>query len=337
VDYSFHLIINDNYHAELASEFSQLRKAGIISIKLFTTYKDAGYMLDREKWRGILEACRDAGLVVTVHAEDDAVVQGAVEQGRATGNLEPRDHPDLRPSQAEATAVQQLIDLAEATGCQIYIVHLSTGSACRLLWEAQERNVPVIVETTPHYLLLERSMLEGSDGPNHLMTPPLREHGDNRILWQGVIDGTISVIATDHCAFTPEQKALGRNALDILPGIPCVETLFPIFYTYGVAEGRIGLPQLVRVLSENPARIFGLWPQKGSLEIGTDADLVVYDPLPHRTLTNDGIHSRAGYSSFAGLQVKGQVDLTMLRGKILVQNGQFMGLRGQGQFIPAGS
>ena len=336
VDYNFHLVVNDNYNNQQAGDFADLKKAGITSIKLFTTYKDAGFMLAQEKWSSILKACKEAGILVTVHAEDDEIIQGATEQGRKTGRTQPKDHPDLRPTQAEAAAVQQLIDLAETTGCPIYIVHLSTGAACGMLWEARERKVPVIVETTPHYLLLERSLLEERDGRNHLMSPPLREHGDNRVLWQGVIDGTVSVIATDHCAFTPEQKAMGKDALDILPGIPGVETLLPLIYTFGVAEGRIELPRLVQLLSENPARIFGLWPRKGCLDPGADADLVVYDPKVNRTLSNAEVHSRAGYSSFAGMQIQGQVELTMQRGQVLVHHGKFKGVRGQGKFIPGG-
>lgn len=335
VDYNLHLVINDYYQPELSGQFSQLLKAGVSSVKLFTTYKEAGYLLPAGKWNSILEACRDAGLVVTVHAEDDSVVEQAIQRGRETGRTDPRDHPDLRPAQAEIAAVRTLIGLAETSGCPIYVVHLSTGSACRMLWEAREQHVPILAETTPHYLLLERNLLEGPEGCKHLMTPPLREYQDNRILWQGVADGTISVIATDHCAYTSQQKAAGRNALDILPGIPGVETLLPLLYTYGVAEGRIDPARLVQLVAENPARIFGLWPRKGSLEPGTDADLVVYNPVPRWNLSDTVMHSQAGYTSFAGMPIQGRVELTMLRGNVLAEQGRFTGTRGQGRFIPA--
>lgn len=335
VDYSFHLVVNDHYSPEQEGQFAELVGSGISSIKMFTTYKEAGYLLAQEKWRSVLEACRNTGSLVTVHAEDDLTVTEATQRGMKTGGTEPRDHPDLRPGRAEIIAVQNLIALAEDTGCPLYIVHISTGGACRLIWEARERRVPVMGETTPHYLLLERNVLEGPDGRNHLMTPPLREYQDNRILWQGVADGTISVIATDHCAYTPEQKAQGKGALEVLPGIPGVETLLPLIYTHGVAEGRFDLPKLVRLLAENPARIFGLWPRKGNLKPGADADIVVYNPEPRSELSNSSGHSKAGYTSFAGLPVQGKVELTMLRGSILVQEGTFSGSRGQGQFVPA--
>lgn len=334
VDYSFHLVVNDYYTPEQAGQFAELISAGITSIKMFTTYREAGYLLSQEKWRSVLEACADAGLLVTVHAEDDIIVEESTRRGKNTGRTEPKDHPDLRPAQAEVTAVQNLIGLAETTGCPIYIVHLSTGGACRLVWEARERRLPVLSETAPHYLLLGRNLLEGPDGRNHLMTPPLREYQDNRILWQGVADGTISVIATDHCAYTPEQKAQGKDALDILPGIPGVETLLPLIYTHGVAEGRIDLPRMVQLLAENPARIFGLWPRKGNLVPGADADLVVYNPDSRTELADSSLHSRAGYTSFAGMNIRGRVELTMLRGNILVQDGNFTGGRGLGRFVP---
>ncbi len=330
VDYNFHLVVNDHYLPEQAGEFAQLQRAGLSSIKLFTTYRDAGYMLPQAKWLSILEACREIGMVVTVHAEDDAIIQSATSRGISIGALEPRDHSDLRPAQAEVAAVQRLVELAEATGCTV------TGVACRLVWQARKRGVPILAETTPHYLLLERSLLEGPEGSWHLMTPPLRECRDNRILWQGIGDGTISVIATDHCAYTPAQKALGQNALDILPGIPGVETLLTLIYTQGVAQGRIGLPRLAQVLAENPAKIFGLWPRKGGLYPGGDADLVVYDPQAHWQLDDTHVHSLAGYSSFAGMWMRGRVGLTMLRGQVLARQGEFLGRRGQGQFVPAG-
>lgn len=336
VDYNFHLVVNDNYDPKQAWEFSSLQEYGVTSIKLFTTYRDAGYMLPEAKWLSILKACGDIGMVVTVHAEDDLVVQRETERAMQMGRLEVRDHPDLRSAQAEVAAVQKLIGYAETSGCPIYIVHLSTGAACRLLWQAKERQIPLIVETTPHYLILERSLLEGEEGQKHLMTPPLRECQDNRILWQGVEDGTISVIATDHCAYTPEQKALGKSALDILPGIPGVETLLPMIYSHGVAQGRIDLPRMVQLLAENPARIFGLWPRKGNLKPGADADLVVYDPQPTWEMSNAHVRSQAGYSSFAGHKVQGKVELTMLRGKVMVAKGEYVGARGQGQFIPGG-
>lgn len=332
VDYSFHLVVNDHYSPDQAGEFSALKKAGIASIKLFTTYKDAGYMLPTSKWQSIMAACRQAGVLVTVHAEDDVIVEAATEEGLAAGRVRIEDHPDLRPGRSEAVAVEQLIGLARTTQCPVYIVHLSSSQSCRLLQEAR-KDLPIIVETTPHYLLLDRSLLRGPDGRNHLMTPPLREPEDNQALWQGVIDGTISVIATDHCAFTPQQKAIGTNALDVLPGIPGVETLLPLIYTYGVAPGRIQLHHLIQLLSENPARIFGLWPRKGRLEPGADADLVVYDPQPRWTLTDDMVRSRAGYSSFAGMELQGRVYLTLLRGRVIAQAGELSGTKGWGQFV----
>jgi dihydropyrimidinase len=332
VDYSFHLVVNDNFQGAMTPQFHELRKLGIGSVKLFTTYKEAGYMLGHEKAQMVLMGCREAGILVTVHAEADDVVSEATQAGISAGKTAPRYHPDLRPAQAEALAVKRLAELSQETGCPVYIVHLSSQAGLEVVRQAQELGIQIIAETCPHYLLLDRTRLEGPQGAHWLMTPPLREKQDNQALWQGLSTGLISTVATDHCAFTPAQKALGNDSLDILPGIPGVETLLPLTYTYGV-EG-LGLPRLVEVLCHNPAQLFGL-TGKGSLTPGSDADLVIYDPTGERILAGNESYSQAGYNPFAGLSVKGRVEATILRGRVVVKDGEFYGIRGGGKFAAA--
>lgn len=333
VDYNLHLVITDELQTADPADFAALKQQGITSVKLFTTYREAGYMLSMSKWREILAACRQAGLLVTVHAEDDEIVSAATAAGIAAGKTEPGHHPDLRPAAAEVEAVRKLISLCRESGCPLYVVHLSTGEALALLTEARAEGLPIYVETAPHYLLLDRASLARPDGAQYLMTPPLRTEADCHSLWQGIGEGAIDVIATDHCAYTPEQKALGKTALDILPGIPGSETLLPLMYTYGVDRGRIELPQLVSLLATRPAELFGL-EGKGALKVGADADLVVYDPEPRWQLSDDSVYTRAGYTPFAGTEICGQVEMTVLRGQIVVRRGRFTGSRSQGRFVP---
>lgn len=336
VDYNLHLVLNSRYHPGLEGELEAVRDRGVTSIKVFTTYKDRGYMLCPDQLPRLLTACRRVGLVVTVHAEDDSIIQWAAEQGRKQGRLAPRDHPRLRPVAAELQAVNRLCELAGQTGCPVYIVHLSSGHGCEQVRKARERGLPVLAETAPHYLVLDSSRLEGGEGALWLMTPPLREEIHSRQLWQGLADGTIAVVATDHCAFARQQKLARMSALDILPGIPGVETMLPLLYTYGVVAGRVDLVRLVALVSANPARIFGLWPRKGNLSPGADADIVVYNPDCHGALDAAGLHSRAGYSPYQGMPVRGRVELTMVRGTVVAAGGKFLGRRGHGQFVPGG-
>lgn len=336
IDYSFHLVLNNNFQPEGQSvELNLLREAGVSSLKIFTTYKGL-YLLDDDKLAPLFKAAREAGLLITVHAEKDEIISQREETYRSREKLGVRYHPEIRPGIAEGEAVKHLIGLVEEHDCPLYIVHLSSREGYQEVLQAREKGLDLYVETTPHYLLLNRKLLEGADGRLNLMTPPLRGAEDNETLWEGVSAGIIDVIATDHCAFTAEQKAEGNNSLDILPGIPGVETLLPLIYTYGVEEGRITLSRLVELLSANPARLFGLYPEKGSLQVGTDADLVVYDPGVEWELRGDNLHSGSGYTPYQGMRVKGKSIMTILRGKVIVEGDKFTGRKGDGRFIKAG-
>lgn len=335
IDYNLHLCVDNNLSSErYLKDFYRLRENGISSLKAFTTYSDI-YMLNNKKWTALFKAAKQAEMLVTVHAENDQIIQDNILKYRAKKQLGVEYHPDIRSSVAEAEAISELCQLLKHLEMSLYIVHLSSQKGYQQILKAREQGVDIYAETAPHYLLLTRQLLEGEGGRLNLMSPPLREKEDNRVLWNGVAEGEIDVIATDHCAFSVEQKKAGGNSLDILPGIPGVETMLPLIYTYGVKVGKISLTKMVELLSTNPAKIFGLYSQKGSIEVGKDADLVVFDPDLEVQLQGDRLHSKAGYTSFEGIKVKGMPVMTILRGKKIVAEGKFLGKRGYGKFIKA--
>ncbi|AGB41021.1 D-hydantoinase [Halobacteroides halobius DSM 5150] len=335
VDYTFHLVINKDFNPEKhLNELYQLKRLGISSLKIFTTYEDL-YMLDEDKLDILFKTVADSGLLITVHAEDNQIIKTQQEKYKDLDKTDISYHPDIRPGLAEQKAIEKLNKLSKKRGTSLYIVHLSSKQGYKVVKEAKKSNSNLYVETAPHYLTLTRDELEKPTGRLSLMTPPLRNEADNQMLWQGIIDNMIDVIATDHCAFSKEQKAIGNDSLDIFPGIPGVETMLPLIYTYGVDYERISLTRLVDLLAVKPAKLFGLYPQKGSLKEGTDADIVIYDPTVEWTLKDDNLHSQAGYTPYQGLAVKGKVAMTMIRGEIIVKDNKFKGKRGYGDFIKA--
>lgn len=336
LDYNLHLVINNDFEPEKhLQEMDRLKEAGIRSIKLFTTYAGI-YMLSEDKMEAIFKKAAENNILVTVHAEDDEIIQKRLKKHRREDKLGVEFHPDIRPAEAEKNAVNKIAELSHKTGATAYIVHLSSKAGYKAVKKAQKKGVNLLAETAPHYLLLNRDRYTGPDARLNLMTPPLREKTDNEALWQGLAEGSIEVVGTDHCAFTPQQKNIGNNSLDIYPGIPGVETLFPLLYSFGVKKERISISRLVEVLSTNAARLFGLYPQKGSVEVGTDADLVIFNPAPEWKLSGDKLHSLAGYTPYAGLKIKGQIEQTLLRGEPVVDFNKFNGSRGGGKFIRAG-
>ncbi len=335
IDYHFHMVINNEFNPLKNAELlKDVKKFGISSLKLFTTYKDI-YMLDEDKWEPLLQAAKDAGLLVTVHAEEDAIIQEKMEKYRAKGKLDIKYHPEIRPGIAEAEAIKKVCEKARDIDIPIYIVHLSSKEGFEELYKAKRKGLKVYAETTPHYLILSKEELDTQDGRLFFMTPPLREIVDNSALWHGINKNYIDVIATDHCAYNQKQKEEGKNYQDILPGIPGVETLLSLIFTHGITMNRINLMRLVELLSTNPAKIFGLYPEKGSLREGTDADLVVYDHESEYELKDEDMHSRAGYTPYRRSVISGKPVMTMLRGKIIMEDGEFKAEKGYGRFLRA--
>jgi dihydropyrimidinase len=318
---------------DLISQLEVLKATGITTIKIFTTYKNAGYLIEMDGLKELFTACKQLKLLVSVHCEDDTVLE-EIEKKHIDG-FTPKDHADLRPAEAEYRAIKHVGTLAGELEMPIYIVHLSSARGMDAVRELREARVQVVVETTPHYLLLKREKLEGKDGSLFVMTPPLRNLFDNHVLQDALVAREIQVVATDHCAFTREQKLASQDCRTIYPGVPGTEELLPMVFTFAVASGRMSLSQMVRVLSTGPARAFGLYPQKGSLHVGTDADIVLFDPDESWTITAENMHSAAGYSIYEGSRVMGKVVMTYLRGRLIMGDEVYLGKPGEGRFVAA--
>jgi dihydropyrimidinase len=311
LDYHLHMEIN-GFHDFSLDELKQLARYGVSSLKVYTTYADR---LPDDKIKKLLTMAKETGLLVGFHAEDDELVSELREQFVKDNKAKVEYHAESRPHEAEVKSVQNLINLAKEIDVPIYIVHVSTGEACELIRKAGDEGQKVYGETCPHYLLLTDACYRKEHGQKYMMTPPLRKEEDQELLWQGLKDGVFQCLATDHCSYTVSQKLKSDSCFDNLNGIPGSETLLPLSYSEGVGKGRITIEQLVDLLSTNPAKIFGLYPQKGVISVGSDGDITILDPEKEVTLTGEGLHSAAGYTPFDGIKVKGYPVMTILRGQ----------------------
>ena len=335
IDYSFHMLIVDP-RPDVIEEMAVIVQQGVTSFKALLAYKGIVMLDDAQLFR-VLERARDLRALVNVHAENGHLIDELVAACRAAGQTAPRYHALTRPEVAEAEATERALALAEAAGAPIYIVHMTCARAVDALRRAQTRGQAAFGETCPQYLLLDERVYESEDfdaAAGYVLSPPLRERGNQAALWTALTAGTIQAIGTDHCPFTREQKARGRGDFTLIPnGLPGVETRVPLLYHYGVREGRLSLSDWVRLTATNPARLFGLYPRKGTLLPGSDADLVIFDPEKRMTLDADRLHMRTDYSPYAGWEVQGWPRHVLQRGRIIVENGEFVGQVGGGRFI----
>jgi len=331
VDYGLHLNIT-HLPAQWERDLDALVAAGVTSAKVYTTYRDTIFYADDWTWYRLMKRSGPAGLLVQVHAENDAIVEGMARMLIDDGKRSLRYHGAARPGVAEAEAVARGLLFSRVTDSPVYFVHLSTPLAVDLVREARQRGIRAIAETCPHYLVLDDSRYAQPDAARYIMTPPLRDAGSRAQLWERLQRGDIQSIGSDHCGFS----LAGREGLDdfsrVSPGVPGVETSLLLLYSFGVQARRLTLPDVVRVLCTNPARIFGLWPRKGDLAPGFDADIVLFDPRPQRVLSVAELHSRAGFSPYEGLTVTGRVNTTIVRGQIVYQGGEVVGKPDFGRF-----
>ena len=333
IDYALHQGVYA-YRDSIRAELNQMKNAGVGAIKIFTTYKNVGYLVEkREELKEIFSAAKELGILVCVHAEDDSIVTEISENWK--GQFRPEDHPDLRPSEAEAKALRYVGEIAGELDMPIYIVHVSSKAGIETIRDLREKGVKVIAETTPHYLFLDRSKLSGPEGPLYVMTPPLRTKEDNEALQEALVDGEIQVVATDHCSFTREQKLESSDVRTIYPGIPGTEELLPLIYNFGHVSGQLSIGQIVNLLSTGPAKAFGLYPKKGVLQEGSDADIVLFDPSEIWTISSATTHSASHYTPYEGMTVMGRVKMTYLRGRLIMGHDIYLGLEGDGQFVKA--
>ncbi len=332
VDYAIHLNIAhllDGWERDLAA----LVDAGVTSAKIYTTYRGTIFYADDWTWYRLMERARDAGFLVQVHAENDAIVEGMAQQLVDEGKRSLKYHAAARPAVAEAETVGRGLLFSRVTGSPIYFVHLSTPLAVDLISEARRGGAQAIAETCPHYLVLDDSRYQQADAARYVMTPPLRDRETQAQLWDRLARGAIQSIGSDHCGFSLTQRAGIDDFREISPGIPGVETSLLLMHSFGVVAQRMSRPDLVRLLCTNPAKIFGLWPRKGDLQPVSDADIVLFDPRATRVLSAAELHSRAGFSPYEGLTVTGKVHTTICRGRVIYREGAIVGQRGYGRFV----
>ena len=325
-DYGFHMALCDCNDAVL-QELRSLPAAGVASVKLYLAYKNV-MQVDDASLLKVMRICREQGIVVCLHCENGDIIAELISEAKRSGRFEPAQHAACRPEAVEAEAVYRAICLAELTGCKLYVVHVSTGRALSLIAASRQRGRKVWAETCTQYLLLDESRytLPGFESAKYVMSPPLRNKNNQAVLWQGIAKGELSCVGSDHCSFNfIGQKELGRNDFSRIPnGIPGVENRFGLLYTFGVAAGQIDLQAFVAATSTAAAKIFGLFPRKGILAVGSDADIVVWDPEVRRTIQAKTQLQNVDYNPYEGFEQIGRVRHVFLRGHHVLQDGKIV-------------
>lgn len=334
-DYAFHCIATDLPSARL-EEMKDLVRDGVTSFKLFMAYPGV-FMLDDASIFRAMRMAAGSGAMICMHAENGGAIDVIVQQALAEGKTAPKYHALTRPTTAEAEATARAIALAEMAGSPVYIVHLSCNEALEKVREARDRGLPVYAETCPQYLYLSLENFDtpGFEGAKYVFTPPLREKWHQERLWTGLKQDNLQVVSTDHCPFCfKDQKQLGKDDFTKIPnGGPGIEHRMSLIYSGGVAQNRFSVNRFVELVSTTPAKLFGLYPRKGTVAVGSDADLVIFDPFREHTISASTHHMRVDYSMFEGIRVKGMPDIVLSRGRVLVENNQFHGRAGAGEFL----
>jgi dihydropyrimidinase len=335
IDYSFHCIITDIAGAQL-DEMKAFVREGVPTFKLFMAYPGV-FMLDDASIFKAMGVAADCGGMICTHAENGGAIDVIVQRALAEGKRAPKYHALTRPVTAEAEATSRAIALAEMAGTPVYIVHLSCNEALEKVREARDRGLRVYAETCPQYLYLS---LENMDGPGfdaakYVFTPPLREKWHQEKLWQGLAKDDLQVVSTDHCPFCmKEQKELGKDDFTKIPnGGPGIEHRVSLVYSGGVHGGKFSANRFVQLVSTAPAKLFGLYPRKGTVAVGSDADLILFDADEEQTISVNTHHMRVDYSMFEGTRVKGVTKTVLSRGRVIVENGKFLGKIGAGEFL----
>jgi len=334
VDYGLHMIVSDVNDQSL-KEMDVLVDEGVTSFKLFMAYPGVLYSTDGEILRAMQQAAVN-GATIMMHAENGIAIDVIVAETLARGETDPRFHARTRPSALEGEATHRAIELARVAGSPLYIVHLTAAEALEAVVGARDAGRNVFAETCPQYLFLSDAELErpGFEGAKFVCSPPLRPAWHLGELWRGLKTNDLSVVSTDHCPFCyKEQKELGRGDFSKIPnGLPGVENRVELIYQ-GVVRGEISVERWVEVIATTPARMFGLYPRKGVIAPGSDADIVIYDPGARQTISASTHHMNVDYSVYEGMTITGRVETVLSRGAIVVEKGQFVGEKGHGRFL----
>ena len=334
-DYAFHMAISD-WREDVKRELPAMFEQGVTSFKVYMIY-DAMELSDREIFELMTELKRYGG-IVGYHCENSGIIGKMREDALARHETSPAAHPKTRPDYTEAEAVRRFLTIAKAADAPCIVVHLSTAEGLDEVERARRNGVKVYAETCPQYLLLDDSVYSApfDTAAKYICSPPLRKPADNRALWNALGKNKLNTVSTDHCSFTVEQKRAGLGDFTKIPnGMPGVETRAILMYTYGVKKKRISLPQMCAYLSENPARLYGMYPKKGAVKAGSDADLVIFNPKGSGIISAQTDHSACGYNPFEGVKTEGRIEKVYLRGRLAFSNGEIT-LEHSGRFITRG-
>ena len=333
IDYSFHGVIQhiDN---EILNEIDSMISDGIPSFKGYMTYD---YKLSDKDMLKLSYKLSSSGGLLTVHPENNDIIDYLKNKFAAEGKLSPKYHGESRPSRCEGEAVNRMADITSVTDCPLYIVHLSCEEGLNHIKEAKDKGQKIFAETCPQYLVLDESCysLPENEGLKYICSPPIREKHHQEKLWEGIREGYIQTVATDHCSFNfSEQKLMGKDDFRKCPnGLPGVETRVALMFSEGVSKGRIDINKFVEVVSTNPAKLFGIYPQKGCIAAGSDADLVVIDPKIRKRITKGELHENTDYTPFENIEIIGCPVMTISKGEIIVKDNKFIGQKGRGKFL----
>lgn len=336
-DYGFHMTIDD-WNEGIRRELPEMFAQGISSFKMYMTYP-AMLLGDRDLYLALKEL-KALGGICGVHCENAGVIDAMIAEKKALGELSPASHPRTRPPYLEAEAVARLLRIAQAAQAPVIIVHLTNGEALSEALRARRRGQTVYVETCPQYLTLDESLYyqeDFSQAARYVCAPPLREQKEQAVLWKALRRGEIQTVSTDHCSFTLEQKARDKEDFTKIPGgLPGVETRGELMWSYGVAKRKLSAARMCQVLSENPAKLYGLFPRKGTLRPGSDADIVVYDPRGSHVIRAEDCVSAAGYSPYEGFSTEGGIRQVWLRGRLAVEDGNVLEIDPRGKYLARG-
>ncbi|HET7638224.1 MAG TPA: dihydropyrimidinase [Ktedonobacteraceae bacterium] len=332
VDYGFHGCVT-NGEVQSLQDIPRLIERGGSSIKAFMVYKDR-LMLSHGEIREVMHTIASHNGVLFIHAEDAEIIDYLIAHRLATKDTTPYTHLLARPNISELTAISMVVNLVEETGCPTYFVHMSCAEAQEVLRSARNRRLPIRAETCPHYLTLTSQVYEGPHPENFICSPPIRSERDSVALWEMIREGLIQSVNSDHCGYDTAQKSKFRNDFTKIPnGLPGVETRNLILYSEAVGKGRLAVEDFVALTSTNVARMLGVYPRKGTIAIGSDADIVIYDPDSNWTLHSTDLHMKTDYTPFEGVSIRGRPRMTIVRGEIVMQDGQLLGQPTHGQFV----
>ena len=335
IDYGLHVAIGAMDDERMA-EMGEMVEMGVPSFKIFMAYKGSLMVDDETLFRSLLRA-KEIGALISVHAENGDILNYLINKNVAEGKNDPVWHAYSHPPEAEAEATHRAVVMAGMTGAPLYVVHMTAAGALEALKAGRAKGFKVFGETCPQYLLFTMDKYEepNFEGAKYVMSPPLRADGNPEALWQGLTGGDLQTVGTDHCPFNfVGQKEMGKDDFSKIPnGMPGVETRMPLLYHYGVNAGRFSVNRFVDLVATGPARLFGLLPRKGTISIGADADLVIWDPNKEHRLTREALHMNVDHSPYEDVTVRGYPSMVLQRGKMLVRENQFVGQVGAGQFL----